>query len=170
MSYHTLNLFIRRIITDACFCKNIINLKLKIMKKITFIILSFVVSLYSCSSESQNITKNKNANTIQPASDIPTDSIKQIPNKQVCMVNNKFMNKDQTPVPVGENIYYGCCQGCVSALKNDTTSRFIFDPETGEEVDKANAFIIIKPGSKDEVLYFKSETTAKKYLESHNKH
>lgn len=80
------------------------------------------------------------------------------------MVNDKFMNKDQTPVPGSGKTYYGCCQGCVSTLKNDTASRFASDPTTGESVDKAEAFIIIKPGSKDEVLYFKSETNAKKYL------
>lgn len=141
------------------------------MKKISFIIASYTVLLCSCSSESQNTAKSNSTDAIQQQAEHPaTDSIKQILNKQVCMVNNKFMNKDQTPVPVGEKIYYGCCQGCVSTLKNDTTSRYETDPVTGEKVDKSNAVIIIKPGTKDEVLYFKSEPNAKKYMENHNKH
>lgn len=85
------------------------------------------------------------------------------------MFNDKFMKKEQTVVPVGEKIYYGCCAGCVATLKNDTTSRSATDQITKEKVDKSNAFIIIKPGSKDEVLYFKSKDNAKNYLNNLNK-
>jgi PBP1b-binding outer membrane lipoprotein LpoB len=137
------------------------------MKKISFIIAFSAALLSSCSSKSQSTVKGNSLGAAQQQS--PADSIKQIPNKQVCMINNKFMNKDQIPVPVSEKIYYGCCQGCVLTLKNDSTSRYDTDPLTNEKVDKAKAFVIIKPGSQDEVLYFKSESNARKYLKNNKK-
>lgn len=38
---------------------------------------------------------------------------------------------------------------------------------SGEDVDKAIAFIIGKPGSKQHVLYFKSEANAKEYFDKY---
>ena len=40
----------------------------------------------------------------------------QVPARQVCMVNDAYMAKDQIPVPVNGKIYYGCCQMCVRTL------------------------------------------------------
>jgi hypothetical protein len=92
--------------------------------------------------------------------------MKQLVNSQVCMVNDQFMNKEQIPVRVGSKMYYGCCEGCVATLKNKITARTATDPLTEESVDKASAFIIIKPGTKDEVLYFASAANAKNYIDT----
>lgn len=125
----------------------------------------------SCSLESENSNNVNDTPVIKKQSvhEI-THGVKQISNSQVCMVNDKFMNKDQIPVSVHDKIYYGCCEGCVSALKQDSTHQFGHDPLTGEKVDKANAVIIIKPGTTDEVLYFLSETNAKRYIETYDGH
>lgn len=74
------------------------------------------------------------------------------------------MNSDQIAVPIDNRIYYGCCEGCVKALKDDSTTHYTADPLSGEQVDKAIAFIIGKPGSKEDVLYFKTETNAREYF------
>lgn len=91
------------------------------------------------------------------------------PVKQVCMINNRFMHTDQFPVPVNGKMYYGCCENCKKTLNENAASRSAIDPLTSEKVDKAIAFIIIKPGTKDDVLYFKSEANARDYTnKSHN--
>lgn len=80
------------------------------------------------------------------------------------MINNRFMNSDQIAVPKDNKTYYGCCEGCVKALNEDSTTHYSLDPLTGEQVDKAIAFIIGKPGSKEDVLYFKTEINAREYF------
>lgn len=122
----------------------------------------------SCNNESQKESnKTQVASTAQSMHEI-MPGVKQVSNRQVCMVNNKFMNKDQIPVPINGKTYYGCCPGCVANLKQDTAYRFATDPETGERIDKSEAVIIVKPDTKDEVLYFKTEINAKKYIEKKN--
>lgn len=137
------------------------------MKKFSFIIISCAALFFaSCNSENQKDNGSHSSSTIQsPAIHEIIKGIIQIPNSQVCMVNNKFMAKDQIPVPINGKTYYGCCPGCVANLKDDTTYRFALDPQTRERVDKADAVIIAKPGTKEEVLYFKSEVNAKKFIE-----
>lgn len=134
------------------------------MKNKSLIPLAFVMlTLSSCRQDESNIktvsegiSKNKTSEAV----------ITKLPNNQVCMVNNRFMNKEQIPVPINGKTYYGCCEGCVATLKNDISSRFYMDPLSGEQVDKAVAYIILKPGSADEVLYFSSEANAKKFLKN----
>lgn len=87
--------------------------------------------------------------------------VKNVETSQVCMVNDTFMNKTQIPVMVEGKTYYGCCEGCVGRLKGDRSVRFSKDPVTGQEVDKAAAYITMQPDGT--VLYFKSMETAKKY-------
>ena len=41
-------------------------------------------------------------------------------------------------------------------LKEEPSSRVTYDLQSGEDVDKAIAFIIGKPGTNGDVLYFKS--------------
>ncbi|SRR6266536_1734774 len=139
------------------------------MKKISFILLSFIVFPFpytSCNSENTKSPDVSNSSISHSNMEhVITNAVKQLSNNQVCMVNNKFMGKDQIQVPVDGKTYYGCCPGCVSNLKSDTTYRFASDPETGERVDKSDAIIILKRDTKDEVLYFKTETNAKKYIE-----
>lgn len=122
-------------------------------------VLFFLLVLISCNSGSKNTPKNT-FNTV-----IFSDSaITKLPNNEVCMVNNRFMNSVQIAVPLNNKTYYGCCEGCVKTLNEDSTSRFSSDPLSGEQVDKAIAFIIGKPGSKEDVLYFKSDSNAKEYF------
>lgn len=68
-------------------------------------------------------------------------------NNQVCMVNNRFLNSIQIAVYVNGKTYYGCCEGCVKLLKEDPTSHFTYNLLSGEQVDKAIAFIIGKSGT-----------------------
>jgi len=98
------------------------------------------------SNEGVNDGINESANEIQ-----------RIPNELVCMVNDAFMGKKQIIVPVGEKIYYGCCEMCVDKLQNIRELRYAMDPYSGNEVDKASAFIMLKGDGSDAVLYFESE-------------
>ncbi|MBX9893132.1 MAG: TRASH domain-containing protein [Chitinophagaceae bacterium] len=137
-------------------------MKTKYYSPIIFALILF--ALISCNSDSKSTAKNT-FNTV-----IFSDSgITKLPNNEVCMVNNRFMNSVQIAVPLNNKIYYGCCEGCVKTLNEDSTSRFTSDPLSREQVDKSIAFIIGKPGSKEDVLYFKSETNAKEYFEKHFK-
>lgn len=76
------------------------------------------------------------------------------------------MNSVQIAVPFNDKMYYGCCEGCVKTLKEDPTSRLAYDPLSRELVDKAIAFIIGKPGSREDVLYFQSEANARTYFKT----
>ena len=86
----------------------------------------------------------------------------QVPTKQVCMVNDAYMAKDQIPVPVNGKTYYGCCQMCVKTLNEQETARIATDPQTGEKVDKTEAYIVLldKEGT---VAYFKNKANAEAY-------
>lgn len=84
----------------------------------------------------------------------------------VCMVNDVYMGIKQIPVPVSDKVYYGCCQNCVDKLQNDEDFRSAQDPATGEMVDKSEAYIVLKPGSDREVLYFRSEETFSRYSDA----
>ena len=128
----------------------------------------FSLALFSCNSGSENGKDNK-ANAVNPAFKFSDTAFTKLLNKQVYMVNNRFMNADQIAVPLNNKTYYGCCEGCVKTLNEDTTSRFTSDPLSGEEVDKAIAFIIGNPGTKEDVLYFKSETNAREYFNKNYK-
>jgi YHS domain-containing protein len=83
----------------------------------------------------------------------------------VCMVNNKYLGKEQIPVPYEDKVYYGCCKGCVGNLQNNRAVRYSIDPGTGKEVDKATAYIVMQPGDSGEVFYFESEESYRKYKE-----
>jgi YHS domain-containing protein len=125
----------------------------------------FLLALLSCNSGSENAAK-KALNTIK----FSNTGITKLPNSQVCMVNNRFMNSEQIAVPVEGKTYYGCCEGCVKTLKEVPTSHFATDALSGEQVDKAIAFIIGKPGTKEEVFYFTSEANAREYFDKYLKH
>lgn len=125
----------------------------------------FLLFLLSCNSGRDNAANNKN-NVATSVIIFSDTAITKLPNKQVCMINNRFMNADQIAVPIDNKTYYGCCEGCVKALSEDSTTHYITDPLSGEQVDKAIAFIIGKPGTKEDVLYFKSETNATIYFKN----
>lgn len=136
------------------------------MKFIHVVIIFLVLPiLVSCGSETgKHAATDHRSGTLSQAVKGKSLGITPLLNSQVCMVNDRFMNKEQIPVPVGNQVYYGCCEGCVTALTSSSAVRFAPDPLTAQFVDKARAFIVLKPGSKDEVLYFMSEVNAQKYL------
>jgi YHS domain-containing protein len=81
--------------------------------------------------------------------------------KQVCMVNNQFMGKDQIPVEVEGRTYYGCCEMCKERLAKDEAARYSTDPVSGARVDKAKAVIGVQPDGS--VLYFENEASLQEY-------
>jgi YHS domain-containing protein len=93
---------------------------------------------------------------------------KPVSHDLVCMVNNMYMGSKQIAVPVNNKTYYGCCQKCVKDLNTDESTRFAVDPCNKKTVDKAMAYITIKPDQSGAVLYFESEENAKKYLDKWN--
>jgi YHS domain-containing protein len=87
-----------------------------------------------------------------------------VDNDLVCMVNNAYMGRKQLPVAFEDKTYYGCCEMCVAKIQNNREVRYAQDPVTGKEVDKAEAYIVLKPGAGNgDVLYFESEETYKRY-------
>jgi YHS domain-containing protein len=88
-------------------------------------------------------------------------SLVQVQNKYVCMINNQRFNKEQIPVQVEGQTYYGCCDMCKAKLQGDVESRFAVDPVSGKKVDKAKA--IIGADADGVVYYFESLANMKKY-------
>lgn len=86
-----------------------------------------------------------------------------LPRNKVCMVNNTYLGVQQIEVPVNGKMYYGCCEMCVDKLNNLESVRYGTDPYTGQPVDKADAFIVLKSKATGEVFYFESEETYTKY-------
>jgi len=84
----------------------------------------------------------------------------------VCMVNNMYMGKKQIEIEINEKAYYGCCEMCKITLTTDSTSRFAKDPYTGETVDKAVAYIVLRSKRSDLVHYFKSKENFEKYIQN----
>jgi YHS domain-containing protein len=77
--------------------------------------------------------------------------------KQVCMVNNQFMGREQIPVQVEGKTYFGCCEMCKGRLERDPSSRSAKDPVSGNLVDKATA--VIGRRVNGDVLYFENRET-----------
>jgi YHS domain-containing protein len=96
-----------------------------------------------------------------PAAEAPQAALAVVASHEVCMVNDTFFGRDQIPVEVGGQTYYGCCEGCKQRLAEDEAIRYATDPATGERVDKATATIAARPDGS--VLYFASEENLAKY-------
>lgn len=106
----------------------------------------------------QEVQKGSDNNT-------PLQSIDpRLKTSYVCMMNNKYFGSEQIPVEVEGKTYYGCCQGCVNSLKNNRAIRYSVDPYSGEEVCKADAYIVLNSDSSQNVLYFKSAENYGNYL------
>jgi len=118
-------------------------MKTHFIKHLFFLLL--IIGVTSCNSNNEN-EKSKSA-----------VEITSLPTSQVCMINDAFMGKEQIPVPVGDKVYYGCCEGCVDKLTNIEETRYAVDPHTGQKVDKADAFIVLKPNAEGTVWYFASK-------------
>lgn len=93
----------------------------------------------------------------------PHGKLKKVDAKNVCMVNEMDMGKEQIPVQVDGKTYYGCCEMCKQTLAKDASKRMAIDPITGKEVDKAKAVIAAQEDGR--VFYFESDVT----LAKHNK-
>jgi YHS domain-containing protein len=95
------------------------------------------------------------------AAALPAGMSRVADSSQVCMVNDQFMGKPQSPTEVEGRTYYGCCAMCKEKLEKQREMRVARDPVTGEEVDKAKAVIV--QDARGKVLYFASEDTLRKY-------
>lgn len=122
----------------------------------------------SCTNKTKQKTKSSDNIKVEYSEETLSKSaeIAKIESSKVCYVNNKFMGIDQIPVEFENKTYYGCCEGCVIKLKTMRETRFAKDPFTGNEVDKAVAFIVLSPKGNNDVLYFESEQSYKDYINS----
>lgn len=88
-------------------------------------------------------------------------AVLRVETRYVCMVNNRVYDREQIPVPVGEHVYYGCCEGCKARLAADAAMRRAVDPVSGRVVDKATAIVGALPDGR--VYYFESEETLRAF-------
>ncbi len=124
-----------------------------------FAILSTSFLLFSCSPETKS-----NPDPAQQAS-IQQNKYEIVPNKKVCMVNDRFMGIDQIPIEVDGVTYYGCCQDCVKKIQENLGEvRYSRDPVSGERVDKATA-IIVRNRADGSVYYFSTNASADQFLQ-----
>ncbi|WP_295676348.1 hypothetical protein [uncultured Empedobacter sp.] len=125
-----------------------------------------VFALTSCQNKTEEPTvtahEEQMSDMMQPSQTMAYNVGDKVPNKQVCMVNNAYMGKDQFEVPYDGKTYYGCCNMCVERIPNDETARKAKDPYTGKEIDKANAYIVLKD-QQGNVDYFENEENYKKF-------
>lgn len=141
-------------------------MKMKNLKIVLGVSIFSVFALTSCQNKTEEPTVTTNeeqmSDMMQPSQTLAYNVGDKVPNKQVCMVNNAYMGKDQFEVPYDGKTYYGCCNMCVERIPNDETSRKAKDPFTGKEIDKANAYIVLKD-QQGNVDYFENEENYKKY-------
>ena len=139
------------------------------MKKLTIVLGVSILSVFaltSCQNKTEEPTvtahEEQMSDMMQPSQTMTYNVGDKVPNNQVCMVNNAYMGKDQFEVPYDGKTYYGCCNMCVERSQNDETVRQAKDPFTGKEIDKANAYIVLKD-QQGNVDYFENEENYKKF-------
>ncbi|WP_434533682.1 hypothetical protein [Empedobacter brevis] len=138
------------------------------MKKLKIVLSVSVLSVFiltSCQNkeESKEVTHAEHATEKSQELQVLAYNVgDKVPNNQVCMVNNAYMGKDQFEVPYDGKTYYGCCNMCVERIPNDETARKATDPFTGKQIDKANAYIVLKDQTGN-VDYFENEDNYKKF-------
>ncbi|QES91341.1 hypothetical protein F0358_00725 [Empedobacter brevis] len=138
------------------------------MKKLKIVLSVSVLSVFvltSCQNKekSKEVTHAEHATEKSQEPQVLAYNIgDKVPNNQVCMVNNAYMGKDQFEVPYDGKTYYGCCNMCVERIPNDETARKATDPFTGKQIDKANAYIVLKDQTGN-VDYFENEDNYKKF-------
>ena len=141
-------------------------MKMKNLKIVLVVSILSVFSLTSCQNKTEEPTvithEEQMSEMMQPSETMAYNVGDKVPNKQVCMVNNAYMGKDQFEVPYDGKTYYGCCNMCVERIPNDETARKAKDPFTGKEIDKANAYIVLKD-QQGNVDYFENEENYKKF-------
>ena len=127
------------------------------------IIAAITAVLISCKDK-----ENKEQIAVQTPQEVPVQQdipniAKHVPTDEVCMVNDKHMEKKQLEVPFDEKMYYGCCNMCVERIPNDETVRKATDPFTGQKIDKASAYIV-SLNKEGNVAYFESEENFQQFL------
>jgi YHS domain-containing protein len=133
----------------------------------SYVVISFndhVASAAEEQSHKDDVTKLSGPQMTQaPADEDHHESmgLKRVEAKQVCMMNNKFMGRDQISIIVDGKTYYGCCAMCKEKLQNDPQARTGTDPISGKPVDKATAIIGAAPD--DTIYYFENEENMEKF-------
>ncbi|MGV0948163.1 hypothetical protein ACTS91_11020 [Empedobacter falsenii] len=139
---------------------------MKNFKIVLGVLILSVFALTSCQNKTEEPTvtaqEEQMSDMMQPSQTMAYNVGDKVPNKQVCMVNNAYMGKDQFEVPYDGKTYYGCCNMCVERIPNDETARIAKDPFTGKEIDKADAYIVLKD-QQGNVDYFENEENYKKF-------
>lgn len=140
------------------------------MKKFQLILLvAGLVVFTSCgnNSEGKSSTAEANVSSTQAEASIASNKTYEVgdpvPSDLVCMVNDAYMGRLQFEVPFEGKTYYGCCDMCVERIPNDPSVRKAVDPNSGIEVDKAEAFIVLA-GTQGQVDYFESEESYRAFL------
>ena len=137
--------------------------------KIILIILSIAVGLITQGGELAQAYENHESKDgikvdVAELSQSSSQEVK-VGKNLVCMMNDKYMGgKEQIPIEVEGKTYYGCCQGCVTALNYKRSTRYSIDPFSGKEVDKAIAYIVMKTDGSNKVLYFESLENYLKFI------
>ena len=142
-------------------------MKTILLKAAYFTIGAIVLMACGKSKSNQAFSEKSVAPHESPAPPQSIDRFGKIPNEFVCMVNNAFMGIPQIAVEVEGKTYYGCCDMCEQKLKDSDEHRYAKDPLTGEQVDKATAFIVLTAPTSYQVAYFASEANFQRYKESH---
>jgi len=139
--------------------------KSKIVLVLSILIVGFIsTSCANKSNQEKKVNSQVKENVQVKENIVKTGKIAQLKSSYVCYVNDRYMGSEQIPVAVNGKTYYGCCGGCVEKLKKNLGNvRFAKDPLTGAKVDKATAFIVMKPHANGAVLYFESEDNYNKY-------
>ncbi|SNR68909.1 hypothetical protein [Lutibacter flavus] len=133
---------------------------------ISLFLIGFIVSSCNNQTKQKEVTKGENKIEVSEETLSNAAEVAKIESNKVCYVNNKYMGIDQIPVEFENKTYYGCCEGCVVKLKTMRETRYAKDPFTGNEVDKAMAFIVLSPTGNNDVLYFESLQTYKDFIKS----
>ncbi len=144
---------------------------MKTLLKTIFVMLSMIFIGFSCQNSDNSSTKEVVVTEEAPAQlphnnpatpDASNVNVR-LSTELVCMVNDAFMGRKQYPVPVGDKIYYGCCEMCVSKLQDSDQYRYGIDPLTNEKVDKVEAYIVLASEKTGAVYYFANEENYKKF-------
>jgi YHS domain-containing protein len=132
--------------------------------KIGYLLLFMSLSACSLSgSQDRSYTGQPKAETVavnqQPKEQ--KEGLKQVEAKYVCMINNQVFQKEQIPIKVGKQTYYGCCDMCKERLGKDPKSRVAVDPVSKKEVDKSKA--VIGADAEGTVYYFENAENLNRY-------
>ena len=140
------------------------------MKKFKFVFLiAGLVIFTSCGNNSRDKNATAAPEAVSAVAEPGTPTTEtyvvgdHVPSNLVCMVNNAYMGRLQFEVPFEGKTYYGCCDMCVERIPNDPSVRKAVDPNSGVEVDKAEAFIVLA-GTQGQVDYFENEESYRAFV------